>query len=276
MNYTEQNGLDGLLMLIDFKKAFDSISWDFLYKVLTRFSFGPDFIQWIKVFNSNTKATVLQADFLSEFINIKRGCKQGDPIAPYLFIICAQILFILINDNSNIKGVKVGTDIYKITQFADDTTLILDGSERSLLSAVNTIEIFGTVSGLKMNKSKTKLIWIGRKKISKEKINTNYNLEWGVTELTFLGIHFSVDLNNMPEINYPKVVNKIEKLLNGWNRRCLTPIGKITIIKTLAVSQLNHIIMTCPTGGTKYTKELEKSFMHFCGRVNLIRLSVLI
>ena len=92
----------------------------------------------------------------------------------------------------------MGTDVNKITQFVDDTTLILDGSEKSLLSALNTIEIFGTISGLKMNKSKTKLIWIGRKKLSKEKINTNHNLEWGVTEFTFLGIHFSVDLNNMP------------------------------------------------------------------------------
>ena len=67
----------------------------------------------------------------------------------------------------------------------------------------------------------------------------------------------------MPEINYPRVVTKIEKLLNGWNRRCLTPIGKITVIETLVVSQLNHIIMTCPTGGTKYIKELEKKFYTF-------------
>ena len=67
----------------------------------------------------------------------------------------------------------------------------------------------------------------------------------------------------MPEIYYPKVVNKIEKLLNGWNRRCLTPVGKITIIKNLAASQLNHIIMTCPTGSTKYIKELEKKFYAF-------------
>ena len=169
MNSTEQKGLDGLLMLIDFGKAFDSISWDFLYEVLTRFDFSPDFIQWIKVFSSNIKATVRQAGLLPEFINIKRGCKQGDPIAPYLFIICAQILFILINDNSDIKGVKVGTEVYKITQFADDTTLILDGSERSLLSALNTIQIFGTVSGLKMNNSKTKLIWIGRKNFQKRR-----------------------------------------------------------------------------------------------------------
>ena len=164
MNYTEQRDIDGLLMFIDFEKAFDSISWKFLYEVLNGLGFGPDFIKWIKLFNSNINAAVLQSGFLSEFINIERGCKQGDSVAPYLFIICAQILFVLIHNNSNIKGVKVGSEEYKITQFADDTTIILDGSERSLLSALNTIEIFRTISGLKMNTSKTKLIWIGRKK----------------------------------------------------------------------------------------------------------------
>ena len=82
MNYTEQRDIDGLLMLIDFEKAFDSISWKFLYEVLNCLGFGPDFIKWIKLFNSNIKAAVLQSGFLSEFINIERGCKQGDPVAP--------------------------------------------------------------------------------------------------------------------------------------------------------------------------------------------------
>ena len=116
MNYTEQRGIDGLLMLIDFEKAFDSISWKFLYEVHSSLGFGPDFIKWIKLFNSNIKATVLQAGLLSEFINIVRGCKHGDLIAPYLFLIYAQILFFLIHNNSNIKGVKVGPEEYKITQ----------------------------------------------------------------------------------------------------------------------------------------------------------------
>ena len=248
MNYTEQRDIDGLLMLIDFEKAFDSISWKFLYEVLNCLGFGPDFIKWIKLFNSNIKAAVLQSGFLSEFINIERGCKQGDPVAPYLFIICAQILFVLIHNNSNIKGVKVGSEEYKITQFADDTTIILDGSERSLLSALNTIEIFGTISGLKMNASKTKLIWIGRKKYSKDKINTNYKLEWGATDFSFLGIEFSVEITKIPEMNFSKVISKIEKLLTGWTKRCLTPIGKVTVIKNLAISKLNHIIMACPWG----------------------------
>ena len=104
-------------MLKDFEKAFDSSSWKFMYEALSHLGFGPDFTMWIKLFNINIKATALPAGFLSKFINIERGCKQGDPIAPYLFIICAQILFILIHNN--IKVVKVGSEEYKIIQFVD-------------------------------------------------------------------------------------------------------------------------------------------------------------
>ena len=57
--------------------------------------------------------------------------------------------------------------MYKLTQFADNTTLILDGSVSSLQAALNTLEVFGNFSGLRMNREKTKVIWIGRKKYSK-------------------------------------------------------------------------------------------------------------
>ena len=53
--------------------------------------------------------------------------------------------------------------MYKLTQFADDTTIILDGTSKSLQATLNILEIFGEISGLKMNSEKTKLIWIGSK-----------------------------------------------------------------------------------------------------------------
>jgi hypothetical protein len=90
-------------VLIDFEKAFDSMSWSFIYKVLKYYGFGGNFIQWIKILNTNFRASVLQSGFLSEQFDIQRGCRQGDPIAPYLFILCAEILAILIKQNKNIK-----------------------------------------------------------------------------------------------------------------------------------------------------------------------------
>ena len=45
MNYTEKKEINGLLMLINFEKAFDSISWKFIYKVLNHFNFSNEFIK---------------------------------------------------------------------------------------------------------------------------------------------------------------------------------------------------------------------------------------
>ena len=65
------------------------------------------------------------------------------------------MLYYLIYQNIDVKGLQIGTEEIKLSQFADDTTLILDGSQRSLEAALNTIEIFGTYSGLKMNTTKS-------------------------------------------------------------------------------------------------------------------------
>ena len=60
------------------------------------------------------------------------------------------------------KGIYVNGIEHKITQFADDTTLILDGTKDSLIAALNILEVFGSISGLQINTEKTKLIWIGK------------------------------------------------------------------------------------------------------------------
>ena len=125
------------------------------------------------------------------FFPIERGCRQGDPIATNLFLLTAQVLTLMILNNKNIKGITIGNYEHKLSQFADDTTLILDGTTHSLQAALNTLEIFGTMSGLKVNNDKTKLIWMGKKRGFKEKLNVIINLEWGNTEFDLLGIKFS-------------------------------------------------------------------------------------
>ena len=84
-----------------------------------------------------------------------------------------------------------------------------------------------------MNKDKTKLIWIGSKINSKSRIDTNPEMLWGENEFTLLGIVFSTDLNNISKMNFEKVLLKATAELNSWKYRILSPIGEITILKTL-------------------------------------------
>ena len=179
MQYTENKNIPGLMMLIDFEKAFDSASWKFLYKALKFYGFSKKFIQWIKVFNNDIGTYILQSGFLSKRIPIQWGCRQGDPISAYFFLIAAEVMALMIKFNKDSIGITIENHEFKLTQFADDTTLFLDGSTTSLQAALNTLEIFGNFSLLKMNKEKTTMIWIGQKKFSKEKLQTPHKLNWG-------------------------------------------------------------------------------------------------
>jgi len=214
--------------------------------------------------NYGSISAVSQNGFFSQYIKISRGCRQGDPISPYIFILCAEILAILIKNDKNIKGIKIGESEYKISQYADDTTLILDGSRTSFQSSLNILEYFSTISGLKVNSSKTKIVWIGSKKFSKEVYHhVRWTLDWGFSRFNLLGVEFSVNLREMVDINYKKYIPKIKSLIQQWNRRVISPMGKITVLKTLIIPVLNHLFITLPNPDQNLVRELNSMFFQF-------------
>ena len=119
MFHTQKYNKPGLLLLIDFEKAFDSIEWSFIERVLNFYNFGPDFKKWISTFLTDIESCCLVNGHMSEWFTVQRGCRQGDPISSYIFILCAEILAILIRNNPNIKGVKIDQLEYTLSQFAN-------------------------------------------------------------------------------------------------------------------------------------------------------------
>ena len=262
MFHLEKVNKPGMLLLIDFEKAFDSLDWNFIFKVLKYFNFGPSIIKWIKVFYTNIESCLIVNGHLSDWFSLSRGCRQGDPLSPYVFILCAEILAIMIRNDPKIKGITVGSKESKLSQYADDTSIILDGTAESLRNTLRVLKFYAEISGLKINIDKTKVVWIGSKRKSTEKICPEYNLNWD-EKFTLLGIHFSVDLNTILNLNYDVKIEAIKRILNNWSKRMLTPIGKITVIKSLAVSKITHLFLSLPNPEEKKVKEIQQLFYKF-------------
>ena len=81
---TEEENIPGILLLLDFEKAFDSLEWNFIEKTLTFLNFGPNIIRSFKTLYNNVSSSIQNNGHLSPFFEVKRGVRQGDPLSPYL------------------------------------------------------------------------------------------------------------------------------------------------------------------------------------------------
>ena len=122
MEFSERYNLEGRMICIDFNKAFDTVSRDFLFRTLSSFGFGPSFLRWIHTFYNNISSCVVNNDFSTQHFTVERGVRQGDPLSAYLFIIVLEILCISLRNSKNIHGIKVDEEEIRLCLFADDLT----------------------------------------------------------------------------------------------------------------------------------------------------------
>ena len=126
MDFTEKENIPGLMIFIDFRKAFDTLEWSFLFNCLDSFNFGNEFKRWISTFYKNIQSCVLDNGLSSEYFNLTRG---DDPLSPYLFLLAVETLAIAIRENEEIKGIVIDKEETKLLQYADHTTAVLSDAE---------------------------------------------------------------------------------------------------------------------------------------------------
>ena len=171
-----------------------------------------------------------------------------------------------IKASKKIKGIKIYDKDNKIGQFADDTSLFLDGTEKSLKASLEVLENFEEISGLKLNIQKTKAVWLGSKRFSQEKLCPGNDLDW-VNKFTSLGIVYDVlNLADITKLNCDTKMMEIENLLCNWNRRNISLLGRIQVVKSLALSKIVHFLIALPTLEKEYMRKIDKRFYRFLWR----------
>ena len=263
INHVTTHNKPGILLCLDFEKAFDSLDWGFMFQVLSFFGFKQDILNWISVFYNDIKSTVLVNGNISDWFPILRGCRQGDPISPYLFVLCVEIMGNMIRTNANIKGITINQREYKLTQYADDSELLLDGDRESFEQSLHTVETFGKLSGLKLNISKTSATWLGSNRNSNIKYLPHLQLQWNPDKFKILGIWFTNDLNDCVDLNYNEKFREILILYKIWLKRQLTPLGSVAILKSLILSKLTFLWILLPNPPDNMVQQIQNSVFEF-------------
>ena len=243
MEFTVTENIPGLMIFIDFQKAFDSVEWDFILNCFEAFNFGPDFIHWVKTFYKNIQSCVINNGNTSDYFLLERGVRQGDPLSPYIFVLAAEALAIAVRQDVTIKGISVGGEETKLLQYADDMTAVL-AEVNSAQALLDLLEIFKKASGLMMNFTKTEGMWIGSSRNNKTK---PLGIKWPSEPIKALGVFYTYDQKLLLEKNFIENLDKIKKLINVWSSRGLSIYGKVTIIKSLVIPKFVYVASLMPT-----------------------------
>ena len=124
LEQTKAQDIPRILLLLDFRKAFETVEWGFIQNTLDLLNFGSNIKQWVKTFYNNTESSVLHNGFTTNYFKLSRGVRLGCPLSLYLFILGAEILAARVRLERNVEGITIYNTEHKISQFAEDETCL--------------------------------------------------------------------------------------------------------------------------------------------------------
>ncbi|WVZ53042.1 hypothetical protein U9M48_004033 [Paspalum notatum var. saurae] len=206
--------LNGVILKIDFEKAYDKVKWPFLFQTLWMKGFSPKLISWVKSFIMGGSVAVNVNDDVGKFFQTKKGLWQGDPLSPLLFNIVADMLVILINrakEHGQVSGVMphLIDGGLSILQYADDTIIFIENDYEKARNMKLLLCAFEQLFGI---------VW----------------MQIGDFPIKYLGmpIHFKKLRNS----DWNIVEERVGKRLAGWKGKHLSIGGRLTLIDSVLSS----------------------------------------
>ena len=258
IDVTDVEKIEGLLVSLDAKKAFDSVSHSYIELCLERFG-CRNFIPIFRTLYSELNTDIIVNGKVEKGFNIKRGVKQGDALSCILFIMCMEPLLSNIEANVLIEPIPTRTfesNLPKVYAYADDVNATIKDSITGINELFKEYERLTIISGLELNADKTEIMRLGATE-SKE-IDFRYmNEMFRIKTMPKIKVNGLILQNNLVELekeNAEIVCSKIDAQLRKWSRRNLSTLGKILIVKTFGISQIIYLMQSIVISSESFKK----------------------
>ncbi|KAJ9536537.1 hypothetical protein OSB04_un000289 [Centaurea solstitialis] len=263
--YQRSSGQPRCAFKIDLRKAYDTVDWRFLLRMLQGFGFHPVFCNWIdQMLNTSSFSIALNGETFG-FFKGARGLRQGDPISPYLFTIVMEcfsmILRQCIEEESGFTYHQ-GCDDLSITHlcFADDLFIFSGGNLASVEIVKRALDRFRRISGLEPNLSKSEVFFSNVDDDIKAAILGFMPLNAGVFPIRYLGVPLSPVCLRVSD--FAPLINKVKYRIHDWKSKFLSFGGrKQLIVSVLQSMQLYWLMIYLLPSAVVH--ELESCFRDF-------------
>ncbi len=242
LEWAEESEQDLVLLLFDFKKAFDRIEWGFLFTALSKLGFSETWVHWVKTLYLEASSAIRVNGTTRPTFQLARSVRQGCLLAPYLFILATGVLGYMLADPSyKVEGLTLPRGgLVRDQTFVDDTALYLQGSPPNLDRAQNVLNIFCRASGAKINWHKSAAIWASKKE---------RDWQWGEEEglrwipdgegTRYLRVQVG---SHLPlEANFEKMMVSLKGKLISWSNNKLSLVGRILVANQVLLASMWYI-----------------------------------
>ena len=238
--------MNGLLIALDAKKAFDSVKHTYIKDILRKIGLHG-FIDVFEVLYQNSQVDIMINDKLCKGYKIGNGVKQGDALSCTLFILAMEPLIRNIaanNEIENLTSVKYGITLPKCIGYADDINIMTANSVNCVKATIKEYEKFSKISGLQLNADKTEIFGLANTYHAR-----NYSFQYRGQQTTVTntnsikvnGLELATESENTHKLNYESVKRKLDNQFAAWANRGLSLLGKILIYKTFGLSQVIYL-----------------------------------
>ena len=221
------------ILKLDFHKAFDSISWDYLDWVQEQMGFPPSWRSWIKSCMT-ASASILLNGSPTPPIKLHRGLRQGDPLSPFLFNLAVETLSLILKKGLDLRlweGIPTRPDgiIVSHLQYADDTVIFCPPNLDYLLNIKKMLVAFHIAFGLSVNFHKSAIYGVNVDAHWLSQAASSLLCRVGCLPFTYLGLPLGGNISRL--LAWEPIIKRMNLKLASWKGKMLSIGGRLTLIK---------------------------------------------
>ncbi|KAL4388297.1 hypothetical protein GQ457_09G027380 [Hibiscus cannabinus] len=231
----------GVVFKIDFKRAYDTIDWNFLIRIMKEMNFGDKWCDWVSQCISTASISVLVNGVPTERFRIARGLRQGCSMSPMLFNIVGEALHLYLSKAVEIglfSGFSFGNGEGQINvshlQFADDLMIFCEASLEQVMNVKRVLRVFELASGLQLNLKKSRIFGINIPETVLDSWADSVGCEIGKFPTEYLGLPLGPKRNSVAL--WEPIVDKFSYRLASWKSVSLSFGGRIVLLKSVLFS----------------------------------------